>query len=351
VKQFVLDHLTQTYQRLGWPIEARFYDARQHDARQHDARQHDARQHDARQHDARQHDADAHYSVDEEALQSPDLLVRLPSGERVALYVINRTLRFSEIKRHFETNTAQNVHTLYLVDGRMMPSDRAQLEPNGWMVALHTLTQGRMYGYWCEARSVSIRPVHLRWHWGRAYRTAEYGPQVDVATCSAQRIELNASPFYGAFASATFGDGPFWKKQTDEEARQFNYSWRQWRQTPPRKERAQAYSQAESQAKWEDWASFNQNFGEDPFYQRYAHQQQANPGAGRTKSASSIHPLQASYTLLGVNDSATPDEIKQAYRRKAREFHPDLHPENRDYFTERMAAINAAFEAISKTWD
>ena len=32
------------------------------------------------------------------------------------------------------------------------------------------------------------------------------------------------------------------------------------------------------------------------------------------------------YRVLGVSPNATQDEIKKAYRKKAKEYHPDLHP-------------------------
>ena len=35
------------------------------------------------------------------------------------------------------------------------------------------------------------------------------------------------------------------------------------------------------------------------------------------------------YEVLGVNREATPDEIKKAYRRLARQYHPDLHTGSR----------------------
>lgn len=51
------------------------------------------------------------------------------------------------------------------------------------------------------------------------------------------------------------------------------------------------------------------------------------------------------YEVLGVSRDASEEEIKAAYRRLAKKYHPDLNPDD-PHATEKMNEVNAAYDAI-----
>jgi len=53
------------------------------------------------------------------------------------------------------------------------------------------------------------------------------------------------------------------------------------------------------------------------------------------------------YEVLGVARHATADEIRQAYRRRARDHHPDTNPENPDAAGARFRQVALAYQVLS----
>ena len=52
------------------------------------------------------------------------------------------------------------------------------------------------------------------------------------------------------------------------------------------------------------------------------------------------------YEILGVEKKASPDEIKRAYRKLAKKYHPDLHPDDKEA-EKKFTEINEAYEVLS----
>jgi molecular chaperone DnaJ len=52
------------------------------------------------------------------------------------------------------------------------------------------------------------------------------------------------------------------------------------------------------------------------------------------------------YKVLGVSRDATKDEIKKAYRKKAKEYHPDLHPDDPEA-ARKMNEVNEAYDMLN----
>lgn len=52
------------------------------------------------------------------------------------------------------------------------------------------------------------------------------------------------------------------------------------------------------------------------------------------------------YKVLGVSENASKEEIKKAYRKKAKEYHPDLHPDD-PVAAQKMNEVNEAYDMLN----
>src|SRR6516165_11828330 len=68
----------------------------------------------------------------------------------------------------------------------------------------------------------------------------------------------------------------------------------------------------------------------------------------RAKKAREKKERRDPYEVLGVQRDASLEQIKKAYRKRVKEWHPDRHPTSKkDECTQRIIEINAAYEILS----
>ena len=54
------------------------------------------------------------------------------------------------------------------------------------------------------------------------------------------------------------------------------------------------------------------------------------------------------YQVLGLRPGATQEQIRVAYRKLAKQFHPDVNPTKQAYATTRMSEINVAYQQLTQ---
>jgi hypothetical protein len=113
-----------------------------------------------------------------------------------------------------------------------------------------------------------------------------------------------------------------------------------WRMLTPNKPRRQKF-----------FYTFNQeDFGN--YYQRTNGGTGYNGGYSNTGATSFFEDKSKYYTMLGVTEEASQDEIKKAYRKLAMQHHPDkfsnAEPAEQEYNEKKFKEINEAYEKIKK---
>lgn len=207
--------------------------------------------------------------------------VELITGQSLMIYLIERRLPLTDIQHIVAENDAQGIHTLFILWADMLlPAHESRCQPEDWQLALLSLYGDRIYAYEVYHRRVYIFPVHFERQAHTTERVVWHGSPIDVGAIHCRTVESESAYLRGVWRVAAFDGDP------------------------------DAY-----------------------------HRQRAEDIGQPLPDA-----LRDYYALLQVEPGAGRDEIKQAYRRLARQVHPDLSAD--EDATERMQALNRAYAVL-----
>ncbi|MFW5709183.1 MAG: J domain-containing protein [Chloroflexota bacterium] len=266
-------------------------------------------------------------NVQTSSLNSPasDLAIYCWSGVKIHVHLIDQPTSPRAIKRILQEDTQVGISSMFLVDVQILPEDGARTNPTDWMTALHTLNSNRIYAYRVIDNQPEIIQVHLEDIPGKSSeQKVWYGPAIGFDDLRYLRKSTKLRSIKGDWLIADFGTMAFWKN-TD------------YRADRARRERANSTDHTF----WQTWSAY-QTWG-GPY------ETDESNGSAR-RHATSQTPmgdyLTNCYKMLGVEQSATREEVKRAYRKRALAYHPDTSELPSDEAAAKFKALNAAYDFI-----
>lgn len=211
------------------------------------------------------------------------IMADLRGGESILLYLIDRVMSINEITETLNENTTKGIYTLFILWGDMLlpPEDKLYL-PEDWMETLYNVYGGKIYGYDSFAQFASVFPVYFE-EVGQGFRRhIRYGEAIDAGQLHVDTLHVQGRYAAGYWRVADFeGSG----QQTD-----------------------------------------------------------SGQHTGSRFQPVSEHSISAYYAVLAVEQGADRDTIRTAYRRLARQYHPDVNQSPEAH--SQMQRINEAYRHI-----
>lgn len=215
------------------------------------------------------------------------VILDFKTGESVSIHMVERFMSVDEIHYIFTHNAQSNLYTMLILWADMfMPADGQDYVPNDWMVALLQLYGGKIYAYDAWREEPYIFAVHFTRQANRREFAVKHGTDINIGQIGVNTIETTVPGFTGFWRIAKF-DG---------------------------------YDGATTDDFWDA--------GYSPIGERTS--------------------VRFYLNLLGLSPNATREQVKAAYRAKAREHHPDLNDEDT---THAMQRINDAYRRILRYLD
>lgn len=216
----------------------------------------------------------------------------LANGQEVVFYLVDDPISLHEVQKMLRDYSAAGQYLMLMFWAHMLlPSDGQRYVPQAWMAACLALYGDRIYAYEVSSKQAYIFPIHFVYQTDSRERLIQWGKTVRMANLRAEVMAVESAYLSGQFHMAHFTIETQATDRVDE--------------------------------------------AEIPFDEPIAFAQRT--------------ALTSYYAILGLSLEATSDEVRTAYRAKAREYHPDLNPDAEA--KGKMQEINQAYAQIVASWE
>src|SRR5690606_9414866 len=152
--------------------------------------------------------------------QEADIVVHSWRGILIHVHLVDEVPRPRNMKRMVQEATRTGIGSLFVVDARLLPPDGAVVAPADWLLAIHALTDEKIYTYYLKDGEPRIAQVHLRVTNKSEEREVWYGPDIDViGQMPFFRVWIKTPILKGDFLVANFAAPAFWHDRDFRNAR------------------------------------------------------------------------------------------------------------------------------------
>lgn len=224
----------------------------------------------------------------------PDIVVETWMNSRLFAYIIDRSPKSRQLRAILKQNSRASIGSLFLVEAGLLPGDGYCGKLQGWQDDLRVLNIGVIHAY--DLRQGEFRFVQVN---------------LDETT---QRNE---------FVAWHTKDFPFDAVSVRRRDCQTNIrgSWYVGDVTSPK---------------------FKRRISEERAQQRF-HYHTRRPQPANTDTAKQIS---AAYLALEIEVGAGQEAVKEAFRKLAREYHPDVSPHEKEEAEQRFKEVKSAYDRI-----
>lgn len=225
-----------------------------------------------------------------------DIVVETWMNSRLHVYIVDKEMKSRAIKNTLKNNTGASIGTLFIVNNTLLPSDGKTTKLPDWQDDLRVLNGGSIYSYGCIDDELAIIQVNLTETVHRNEFDCWHTRDFPFDAVSVRRREFSNN-IKGTWYIGDIASPQFKRRINQERARQrFHY----------RTKRTQEVEIAPQDR------------------------------------------VQAAYLALQIEVSAGQEVVKEAFRKLAREYHPDVTEYNKKEAEKRFKEIKQAYDTIKE---